>query len=164
MKIARQVNFKGLGGIGRPFRLRQPGVASTPQEPTQGRTAHGGFNKFAGDGQQIVQRQLGLCAQVNHQFFLSWIECRRETMRGVAGILDEISLPLPTNRLPSHAKRRHQLVIAACCPLNRCVDRRRSRGILVQGDSHIYTSAFQLATTSRSTARPISNGRRFSRR
>ena len=44
----------------------------------------------------------------------------------------------------------------------RRANRRRGRCILVQGDPHAFTSGFPLATTYRSTARPIRNGRRLS--
>ena len=115
------------------------------------------------DGQQIIQGQFQLRAQIDHQLFLRGVEGGLQPMGGMAAVLDGVALAPATDRVTRDVKLPRQLIIAAGGFLNRRSDRRRGGGVLVQGDQHGWSRSLHSAMTRASTSRPINSGRRYFR-
>lgn len=159
VNIARRISLERRGRRLGDFRPGQPGVPATAQQPVERRAAHPRLDELVHHGQQVIERQPQVHSQVHHHLFLRRVEGGVQPVRGVAGVLHRRALSPPAEGVAAHVKLPRQLVVTARGLLDRRTNGRRGGGVLVQGNPHVVPPSLPLATTARSTSRPISSGR-----
>lgn len=153
------VGLEGLAGRSHRLGAGKPGHPPPTQQAVQRRAAHRRLDELVHHGQQIVQRQAQRRAQVHHQFLLPRIQGRLQAVRGVAGVQHGLALAPLAYGVARHVVLARQLVVAAAGRLQRCADRRRGGGVLVQGNQHGLSRSVHPATTAFKTSRPSSSPR-----
>lgn len=136
MQEARNVGLEQLGRTGGFLRHRQSGMPAAPEQAIKRRAAHGRFDEFLDDGQQVIEGQAQLRAQVDHQLFLPGVQGGLQAVHGMAAVLDRVAPAPAADRLARNVELPRQFVVAAGGFLDRRADRRRGRGVLVQGNQH----------------------------
>lgn len=114
-------------------------MTAPTQQPIQRRAAHVRLDELPDHGQQVIQGQLQLRAQVDHQLFLHHVECGLQPVHCVTSVLHGIALAPLADGVAADVELRRQLIVAAGGLLDRFADRWRGHGVLVQGNHHVVS-------------------------